>query len=144
MINLSGEEEKNKIAALLRWGPLISFIDASQAWQFYNGTGIIKRRHCRQISNHAVLLVGYDYEGHTPYYIIKNSWGPEYGDGGYVKLEAGTNACNVASNLVVACTSNCEKLKKLKNLVQRPHSTGCIELTANLAANSSSTGLLFE
>jgi len=48
--------------------------------------------------NHAVLAVGYGVCGKCkkPYYIVKNSWGTEWGDEGYFKIEAGVNMCGIA------------------------------------------------
>lgn len=43
--------------------------------------------------NHAVLAVGYGVDNGTPYWLIKNSWGAEWGDNGYFKMEMGKNMC---------------------------------------------------
>jgi cathepsin H len=43
--------------------------------------------------NHAVLAVGYGVEDGVPYWLIKNSWGAEWGDDGYFKMELGKNMC---------------------------------------------------
>lgn len=43
--------------------------------------------------NHAVLAVGYGVEDGVPYWLIKNSWGAEWGDKGYFKMEMGKNMC---------------------------------------------------
>ncbi|KAL3939620.1 MAG: hypothetical protein SGBAC_005690 [Bacillariaceae sp.] len=36
--------------------------------------------------DHAVLLVGYNDEDPTPYWIIKNSWSTDWGEGGYARI----------------------------------------------------------
>jgi C1A family cysteine protease len=43
--------------------------------------------------NHAVLAVGYGFENGIPYWLIKNSWGADWGDNGYFKMEMGKNMC---------------------------------------------------
>ncbi|KVH93999.1 Cysteine peptidase, asparagine active site-containing protein [Cynara cardunculus var. scolymus] len=47
--------------------------------------------------NHAVVAVGYGVEDGVPYWLIKNSWGAEWGLNGYFKMEMGKNMCGVAT-----------------------------------------------
>lgn len=54
--------------------------------------GIFPAMACGQEIDHAVTIVGY-----TPdYWIVRNSWSPDWGDDGYFYLERGANACGVA------------------------------------------------
>ena len=65
----------------------------------YTG-GIITSDACGVEHNHAILAVGYGTENGTPYYIVKNSWGPEWGEKGYVRIgqHEGPGICGVQTN----------------------------------------------
>ena len=43
---------------------------------------------------HAIKIIGYDFEASPPYWIIQNSWGTSWADGGYFRLDASTNSGN--------------------------------------------------
>ncbi|RUS90295.1 hypothetical protein EGW08_001984 [Elysia chlorotica] len=94
--NFVGDEEKI-LETLANHGPVMAAVDAT-TWHNYVG-GII-RFHCSDVINHAVQIVGYNLEGDVPYYIIRNSWGTDFGDKGYLYLRYGTNICGVAKEIV--------------------------------------------
>lgn len=126
MVDVSGPNEKNFMAALLRHGPVVAIVGVTQSWQFYNGTGIIRPRQCSEHQKHAVLITGYDYSSCVPYYVIKNSWGTTWGGKGYIKLEAGSNTCNVAKTVVFTCTSTeCENEDPLHYVLTHPKHPDC-------------------
>jgi C1A family cysteine protease len=45
--------------------------------------------------NHAVTVVGYGTEDDVDYWLVKNSWGTYWGDGGYIKMKRGSNECGI-------------------------------------------------
>jgi cathepsin F len=93
-------------AALVATGPLAIAVDAT-IWQFYFG-GILgewtEGYLCGTSLDHGVTLVGYGTSGSTPYWIIKNSWGADWGESGYIRVIRGYGACglnlDVSSSIV--------------------------------------------
>ena len=83
------------------YGPLSIAIDGSTFQNYINGTIV----DCEfDFLDHGVLLVGYDLTALPPYWIIKNSWGTDWGLNGYAKVVFGTNACGLsqqASTVVI-------------------------------------------
>ncbi|XP_069387481.1 cathepsin O isoform X1 [Paralichthys olivaceus] len=88
-----GGQEEAMMGQLLEHGPLAAVVDAV-SWQDYQG-GIIQHHCSSQWSNHAVLVVGYDTTGDIPYWIVQNSWGPTWGNEGYVYIKIGGNICGM-------------------------------------------------
>ncbi|XP_047987095.1 oryzain gamma chain-like [Leguminivora glycinivorella] len=83
-------------------GPLSVGIDPQDFSTYHSG--ILKPKDCNDIVCHAVLLVGYGIENGTKYWIIKDSYGPEERDHGYVKLVRGINACSMGTTFTMSCT----------------------------------------
>lgn len=61
----------------------------------YKG-GIYKNyEDCNHEPNHWVLVVGYGKQGSDKYWIIKNDFGEEWGENGYLRLERGKGMCGI-------------------------------------------------
>jgi C1A family cysteine protease len=75
-------------------GPL-SVAVAAESWNSYTG-GILTSCESWQLPDHQVAIVGYgsDSTG-TPYWIIRNSWGVNWGEDGYMRIQRGLNLCEV-------------------------------------------------
>jgi len=72
-------------------------IDASSA-NFQNYAGGVYTAACGTSLDHGVLVVGYGTSGGIDYWKVKNSWGPSWGDAGYILIEkSSANSCGVLS-----------------------------------------------
>ncbi|KAJ1396447.1 Peptidase C1A, papain C-terminal [Sesbania bispinosa] len=66
--------------------PVSVTIDASgREFQYYNG-GVFSGE-CGTELNHAVTLIGYGEDSNGKYWLIRNSWGKDWGEGGYMKMQ---------------------------------------------------------
>jgi len=96
-----GDEQKLK-EVVSKFGPVAVAIDASSIWfQLYH-KGVYYNKHCRNGSSdldHAVLVVGYGTDPKKgDYWIVKNSWGPKYGEQGYIRMARNRkNNCGIAT-----------------------------------------------
>ena len=91
--NVSPNNQLELQAAVAR-GPVSVAIEADTSiFQFY-ADGVLKNEDCGVNLDHGVLIVGYgeEYNG-DKYWLVKNSWGPDWGDNGYIKI-ARTNSTN--------------------------------------------------
>ena len=63
--------------------PVAAAVEADRNWQFYSG-GILTEP-CGDNINHGILIVGYT----SLYWKVKNSWGADWGEQGYIRLARG-------------------------------------------------------
>jgi C1A family cysteine protease len=76
------------VEAALMNGPLVAgFTVYADFYYGYNG-GVYHWDHVSQpVGGHAVVIVGYDQP--AQYWIVKNSWGPNWGENGYFRIGFG-------------------------------------------------------
>jgi C1A family cysteine protease len=87
-------------------GPVSVAIQADQtAFQFYH-TGVLTGK-CGSRLDHGVLVVGYgtDDKTNTDFWKVKNSWGANWGEDGYIRIQRGkikrfdkTGECGILSS----------------------------------------------
>ena len=93
--------DEESLANAVAITPVSITLDAS-AMQLYR-SGIITS--CTEYINHAVLAVGYDVEEESgiKYWIVKNSWGEDWGEEGYCRIEkdvGGMGRCGITYSSV--------------------------------------------
>lgn len=84
------------------WGPVTTgmvvypdFYTFDPKTEIYEWNGVGE-----PVGGHAIEIVGWGEEKHKKYWIIKNSWGKEWGRDGYFYMIRGTNNCKIEDNVV--------------------------------------------
>lgn len=97
-----GGSEKNIRHNIFTWGPVstgmkvypdfYTFDPKTEIYQ-WNGKG-------PQVGGHAIELLGWGTENNKDYWIVKNSWGTDWGRGGYFRMVRGSNNCELEENVI--------------------------------------------
>jgi C1A family cysteine protease len=77
-------------------GPVSVAIEADKsAFQMYK-SGVLDSESCGNKLDHGVLIVGYGTDSGKDYYRVKNSWGPSWGESGYIRMVRNKDMCGIA------------------------------------------------
>lgn len=90
---------------IFRWGPVCtSFVVYEDFYEFDPlKTEVYLHDPLRSavVGGHAVELVGWGTTSHgTPFWWVKNSWGPGYGHNGYFRFLRGQDQCGIETNVL--------------------------------------------
>ncbi|MCL4419683.1 C1 family peptidase [Patescibacteria group bacterium] len=75
--------------------PISTAVDA-ESWQTYTG-GILLSSQCGLNIDHGVQIVGYNGLDSNGYWVIRNMWGTDWGENGFIRLQFGNNTCGLTS-----------------------------------------------
>jgi C1A family cysteine protease len=92
-------QDESLIYNALQTMPLSICCDA-EPWQNYQG-GIMTADQCGLSIDHAIQLTGYS-PNQGGYWIVRNSWGADWGENGFIYLQYGQNTCGITSEVTGA------------------------------------------
>jgi cathepsin X len=94
--NIQGE--KDMMAEIAKNGPIACAIDATDEL-YYNYTGgIFEDKTGAHSLNHGISVVGYGIEDGVKYWMVRNSWGEQWGEKGYFRVVRGTNNIGIETD----------------------------------------------
>merc|ERR1712127_491492 len=96
----SGDEETLK-GLVAKHGAVVTSVASKGPFQEYKG-GVFGGCISGQKTDHAVTVVGYGTDAATglKYWLIKNSWGESWGEGGFIRLQRGVAMCGIGKTMV--------------------------------------------
>jgi len=98
IVPINGEQGIYEQASSATGGPVAVCVDAS-SWASYSG-GILTQ--CGNELDHCVQLTGYSDYGHTnASWTLRNSWGADWGENGYIQIAIGQDLCGVGNDASV-------------------------------------------
>lgn len=96
--------KEEMVQAAVAQQPVAVVIDArARSFDLYKGG--IYDAPCGNASSHAVTIVGYGVDNGIAYWLVKNSWGTDWGENGYMRLIRGSSAsgpyghCGIAQDV---------------------------------------------
>jgi len=101
-------DEDQIAASLMQYGPLAIGINAVFMQFYFGGIATYPKVLCNPSAlDHGVAIVGFGFGGlikKKNYWIIRNSWGPSWGEKGYYRIVRGYGMCGL--NTMVTTVSN--------------------------------------
>ena len=109
----TGEKESLIISYIKKWiymhGPAMVRIDASKIASYSENDDfyyIRNNERCNGKSQHTVVFVGWKEVNGVDYWIVRNSWGTQWGVNGYFYIQIKGDICNVMTNAVFITNYN--------------------------------------
>ncbi|MCX8063758.1 MAG: PASTA domain-containing protein [Candidatus Hydrogenedentes bacterium] len=86
--------------AIYRYGPVVCAMEVKSSFLAYKGGLYNDKTESKALPNHMVVIVGWDDNYGSGAFIIRNSWGPYWGENGYAYIEYGVAQIGYAANYI--------------------------------------------
>jgi C1A family cysteine protease len=102
--------DSQQLMAAVAQIPTSASVAVGTGFQLYTG-GIITQDACVDMVNHGILVAGYGHDNklNEDYWLIKNSWGADWGEAGYIRLK---KTLDVGLGTCLICTQPVWPFKK--------------------------------
>jgi cathepsin F len=102
--SIAGSKNEETIKKMLvNTGPLAVAVNADNMQNYSGGIISDSQSDCPSSNiNHAVNLVGYGEDNGEKFWIVKNSWGENWGENGYFRIARGKGTCGINEYVVSA------------------------------------------
>ena len=88
--------------AIMRYGPVSAAVCVGPYFQNYTGGVFETDEFCPDGPNHAIVLTGWDdTQGNNGVWFLRNSWGSDWGESGYMRIGYGISAVGSCANYIV-------------------------------------------
>jgi cathepsin B len=97
-----GASERTIRQDIYKFGPVSSAFEVfADFYEFDPKTTIYRsRQQGTRIAGHAIVIDGWGEENGVKFWWIRNTWGPEWGIGGYFRMVRGENHCKIEENVI--------------------------------------------
>ena len=84
--DVTPKDQVSLMAAVAKQPVVIAIEADTRYFQSYSG-GILDSASCGEKIDHAIEIIGYGTENGVDYWNVRNSWGPSWGESGYIRIK---------------------------------------------------------
>jgi C1A family cysteine protease len=100
------DKDENAMQSFLYSNSPMSVCVDAETWQFYTSGVITTSSGCGDSIDHCVQITGYLQQSGMTVWNVRNSWGTDWGQNGYLWVQMGQDVCAIAEVVSVPCVTS--------------------------------------